>query len=125
MKNSSNPVVYFEIPVNDMARAMAFYSAVFGFDFEMDTIDGNMMAYFPSAGGETGVSGALAKGETYKPTLHGTLVYFAVTDIDRALSVAENSGGSVLFPKTSNDGSYFIAEIEDSEGNRIGLHMRT
>ena len=44
---SMNPVVYFEIPVADMNRAIAFYSAVFVFTFEKDIIDHNEMAFFP------------------------------------------------------------------------------
>ena len=47
MTKKSNPVVYFEIPVNDMNRAIKFYSAVFKFDFEKENIDGNEMALFP------------------------------------------------------------------------------
>jgi uncharacterized protein len=41
-----NPVSYFEIPVNDIGRAVAFYTAVFDYDFERVEIDGNDMALF-------------------------------------------------------------------------------
>ena len=45
--NTSNPVVYFEIPVNDMKRAEQFYTNVFNFSFEKEDIDGYEMSLFP------------------------------------------------------------------------------
>ncbi|WP_043159052.1 VOC family protein [Aeromonas hydrophila] len=42
-----NIAMHFEIPVTDMARAMAFYRRVFGIEFELTQIDGNEMALFP------------------------------------------------------------------------------
>lgn len=123
MDKRVNPVVYFEIPVTHMNRAMLFYKTVFNFDFELDTIDGNEMAFFPFSENGSGISGALAKGDSYKPTTNGTLIYFTTKDIDTSLRIVQQNGGKVLFPKTSNDGSYFVAEFEDSEGNKIGLHM--
>lgn len=63
----SNPVVYFEIPVTDMGRAIKFYKAVFHFDFDKKNIDNNEMALFPFVDENSGISGALAKGEIYKP----------------------------------------------------------
>ena len=63
MVKKSNPVVYFEIPVNDIDRAITFYKTVFNFDFSKEIIDGNEMALFPFADENSGISGALAKGD--------------------------------------------------------------
>ncbi|MCV9926112.1 VOC family protein [Flavobacterium sp. LS1R49] len=123
MKNKSNPVVYFEIPVTDIERAIQFYTAVFNFDFERDTIHDNEMAFFPLIEGNNGISGALAKGEIYKPTINGTLVYFNTEDIDATLNLAVKNGAEVLFPITSNGEYGSVAEFKDCEGNRIALHM--
>ncbi|RWX01699.1 VOC family protein [Flavobacterium cerinum] len=123
MKKVSNPVVYFEIPVADMDRAVQFYSAVFNFEFRNDIIDDNEMALFPFTDETGGISGALAKGEIYKPTINGTLIYFATEDIDQTLKLAVENGGEVLYSKTSNGELGFVAEFKDSEGNRIALHM--
>ncbi|MCL1639986.1 VOC family protein [Elizabethkingia sp. HX WHF] len=38
--SKTNPVVYFEIPVNDLQRAVKFYSAIFNFTFEKEIMDG-------------------------------------------------------------------------------------
>jgi uncharacterized protein len=118
-----NPVVYFEIPVLDIDRATKFYSAVFNFTFEKEVIDKNEMALFPFEDESTGISGALAKGEIYKPTKDGVVIYFKSENIDSALQLAVANGGKVLYPKTSNGELGFVAEFEDSEGNRIALHQ--
>ena len=123
MKSKSNPVVYFEIPVTDIERAIQFYSAVFNFEFERDTIHDNEMAFFPLTEDNKGISGALAKGEIYKPTINGTLIYFKTEDIDTTLDLALKNGAEVLFPITSNGEFGSVAEFKDCEGNRIALHM--
>ncbi|MEM7484839.1 MAG: VOC family protein [Bacteroidota bacterium] len=122
---SHNPVVYFEIPVTDMDRAVIFYSAVFNFSFEKEIIDGNEMALFPFAENSLGISGALAKGEIYKPTKDGALIYFKTDNIDESLLLVTKNNGQILYPKTSNDDLGFVAEFQDTEGNRIALHQST
>ena len=123
MTKRSNPVVYFEIPVNDIDRAIKFYKAVFGFDFDKDQIDNNEMALFPFSEENSGISGALAKGETYKPAKAGIVIYFNTLDVDRTLKLAVENGGKMLYPKTSIGALGTVAEFEDSEGNRIALHQ--
>jgi uncharacterized protein len=118
----SNPVVYFEIPVNDIERAINFYKVVFHFDFEKETIDSNEMALFPFSEENSGISGALAKGEIYKPTKDGVVIYFNTENIDETLNLATSNGGKILYPKTDN-GIGLVAEFEDTEGNRIALYQ--
>ncbi len=118
----SNPVVYFEIPVNDMNRAMFFYKNVFNFDFTQEIVDSNNMAFFPFESENTGISGALAKGAIYKPTNDGVLIYFTTENIDKTLKLAVLKGGKILYHKTNN-GIGFVAEFEDTEGNRIALYQ--
>ena len=119
-----NPVVYFEIPVTDMNRAIAFYSSVFGFLFAKEVIDHNDMAFFPFEDGARGITGALAMGEIYVPTVQGILIYFGTDDIDAILHKAVEAGGEILYPKTSNGDLGHVAEFKDSEGNRIALHQK-
>jgi hypothetical protein len=123
MNNTHNPVIYFEIPVTDMERAIKFYKAVFSFQFEKEVIDSNEMALFPFSDEGKGISGALVKGEIYKPTHNGVVIYFKTTDVQKTLQVAVANGGKILYPKTSNGNLGFVAEFEDSEGNRIALHQ--
>ncbi|MFM7544647.1 MAG: VOC family protein [Ignavibacteria bacterium] len=121
---SMNPVVYFEIPVTDMNRAIAFYSSVFGFSFAKEVIDHNDMAFFPFEDGARGITGALAMGEIYVPAVQGILIYFGTDDIDAILHKAVEAGGEILYPKTSNGELGHVAEFKDSEGNRIALHQK-
>ena len=118
----TNPVVYFEIPVVDMDRATRFYANVFNFTFDTTIIDNNAMALFPFTEKETGISGALAKGEIYQPTKNGVLIYFNTGNIDKTLTLAITNGAKILYPKTDN-GVGIVAEFEDTEGNRIGLYQ--
>ncbi len=122
MIKKSNPVVYFEIPVTDINRAIKFYKAVFHYDFDKENIDNNEMALFHFEEGNSGISGALAKGEIYKPTKAGVVIYFKTENIDETLKLATSNGGQILYPKTNN-GIGFVAEFEDTEGNRIALYQ--
>ena len=115
-----NPVSYFEIPVADMDRAIAFYEVVFSVSLERTVIDGLDMARFPFVENGRGASGALAKGDSYVPSKSGPRVYFFVESIDQTLSRAVSKGGKVAYPKTSV-GDFWVAEFEDSEGNQIAL----
>ncbi|KYH05902.1 glyoxalase [Chryseobacterium cucumeris] len=119
----TNPVVYFEIPVNDLERAEKFYSEVFNFSFEKEIIDSYEMAFFPFEEKNGGITGALAKGDVYKPSKNGVIIYFKTENIDRTLEQAVHHGGSVLYPKRIDEKYGFaVAEFEDPEGNRIALH---
>jgi uncharacterized protein len=115
---------YFEIPVNDLERAMKFYSSVFGCDFFKDVIHGNEMAFFPMNSNSPGITGALAKGEIYKPSTSGTLIYLATSNIDEALKKVTENGGEILFPKTDVPDYGAVAEFKDSEGNRTALFQK-
>lgn len=117
-----NPVVYFEIPVLDLARASGFYSKVFETTLTKDNVDGYQMAFFESSDQSFGATGALVVGEVYIPSHQGCFLYFGVESIDETVARALQHGGSVLYPKKSNGDLGFVAEIQDTEGNRIALH---
>ncbi|WP_256351210.1 VOC family protein [Aeromonas sp. sif0611] len=57
-----NIAIHFEIPVQDLERAIRFYEALFEIALERVHIDDNEMALFPLLDGVAGCSGALAKG---------------------------------------------------------------
>ncbi|MCU0532776.1 MAG: VOC family protein [Hydrococcus sp. Prado102] len=80
-----NPVSTFEIPVSDLDRAIKFYEKVFGYKFERVAIDSNEMAWFPMNESSSGISGTLAKGESYIPSTKGTRIYFSMYNIDDIL----------------------------------------
>lgn len=118
----ANPVVYFEIPVLDLSRACDFYSKVFETTLTRDVVDGYQMAFFDSSDDSFGATGALVVGDVYVPSHQGCFLYFGVESIDTTVARAIEHGGSVLYPKKSNGELGFVAEIQDSEGNRVALH---
>lgn len=116
-----NIAIHFEIPVQDLVRAICFYEQVFELELERASIDGNEMALFPLDEAAPGCSGALARGESYVPSLDGTRIYLRVGDIERALDRALGAGAKVLYPVTRVSEQIRVAEFQDSEGNRIAL----
>ena len=122
MADKVNPVIWFEIPVNDLQRAKAFYQNVFGFEFRLDEMGPWKMAFFPMEDGVVGTGGALVQAEGYTPALTGTVVYFTVADIEATLERVKASGGEVLTPKMSIGEYGFIGHFRDTEGNRVAVH---
>ena len=117
---ANNIGAYFEIPVIDMGRAINFYQALLGIELERGSIHEYEMAFFPYENNGVGISGALAKGDVYKPSIDGVFLYLKIDDIDLVIRKAVELGSEVLLEKIEAD-SYFVAEIKDSEGNRICL----
>lgn len=111
-------IAWFEIPVRDLDRAARFYEAVFGRPLARDHVDGYDMAMFS---GPDGPEGALVTGDVYVPGKAGPILYFRVGDIDATLARAAQAGGRTLYPRKDIGAPGWVAEFEDSEGNRIAL----
>lgn len=124
MEQTWNPVGWFEIPVNDMARAKAFYEHVLQTTLEEHVVENHQMAWFPMKDANKGAGGSLVQGEGCIPADKGVLIYFTAPDIEAALSRALEKNGTVLVGKTSIGPYGYFAFILDTEGNRIGLHSR-
>jgi len=112
-------VVWFDVPVAALDRAMKFYRAVLAIDITED-FHGMRVGVMQHADGE--VSGCLVQHED-QPSAGGLLLYFNVARrIDEALSLVEANGGKIVAPKHSIGPWGFRAIVLDSEGNRIALH---
>ncbi|WP_232461249.1 VOC family protein [Cellvibrio sp. PSBB006] len=126
----SNPVVHFEIYVEDMTRAKAFYEAVFETRLEQmpnPTPEMEMDMWFFPMDKDTGMSsygagGMLIKMDGFTPGGGGTLVYFGCDDCAVQAARAAEHGGTVFQEKTSIGEHGFCAVVRDTEGNLIGLH---
>jgi len=118
-----NALNWFEIPANDLQRAIGFYQSVLGLTFTPDTcFDDVEIAVFPHS--ETGVGGALVKAAHLQPNAQGTIAYLGTSELDAVLARVPTAGGAVLKPKTFlHEDIGHIAVIRDSEGNTVGLHM--
>jgi predicted enzyme related to lactoylglutathione lyase len=125
----NNAVNWFEIYTSDFERAKSFYSKVFKYvltDIAVDSERHSQMKYatFPNDPNGKGATGALVQLDVAKPGVGGTLVYFDSEEIDAELSRVEAAGGKIIRPKLNIGDFGFIALIEDTEGNMIGLHSR-
>ena len=121
-----NAINWFEIYVDDFERAGKFYTQVFKCELKEIPIVNerhSQMRYATFTGDPkgAGASGALVKLDVAKPGIGGTLVYFDCREIDEELSRVEVAGGRVIRPKQDIGDMGFIALIEDTEGNMIGL----
>lgn len=120
---TTNPVGWFEVPVNDMKRAKAFYEKSFGYTLQTPVkMQGFDMSFFPIEREGTGAGGSLIQGPGYTPSHEGPLIYFSVPDIPPVEQKIAKNGGKVHKPKMSIGEYGFISICEDSEGNRIALH---
>ncbi len=118
----NNPVVWFEIYVQDMSRAKAFYESVFRAELARLGNSEIEMWSFPMAMGGTGASGALVKMGGVPSGGNSTLVYFTCTDCAVEAARVTVHGGHVQREKMSIGEYGFIALAVDTEGNMIGLH---
>ncbi len=125
---SNTVAVWFELPATDLGRAQSFYEAVTGRPMrrEMAPCGTMEMALFLPPDGTDCPQGCVAKGEHFRPSQDGALVYLdGGDDLAAPLSRAEAAGGTVLMPKTSIAPHGFIAMFLDTEGNRVGLYSMT
>ena len=122
-----NPVVWFEIYVQDMARAKRFYETVFECRLEPlpppdGPASGFEMLAFPMAMPGPGAGGTLVKMEGVQPGGGGTLVYFGCDDCAVQQGRVVDAGGQIHKPKFSIAPYGHCALVVDTEGNCIGLH---
>lgn len=119
---STNPVGWFEVYVEDMPRAKAFYEEVFRVELE-PLGDGEPELWkFPQSMTDYGASGALARMEGFGAGRNSVLVYFTCLDCAIELARVTEAGGQVQQEKFSIGEYGFVALAIDTEGNMIGLH---
>ena len=118
----ANSVGWFEIYVDDMSRAKAFYEKVFGVRLEkLDNPKIDMWS-FPSQQESYGASGALVRMPGFEAGANSVLVYFTCADCAVEAAKAVNAGGRIQKEKESIGKYGYIALVFDTEGNMIGLH---
>jgi len=111
-------VVWFDMPVTDLARASRFYSKV---------LEAEINEEFPGVSvfkhGSDDVTGCLYLSDEVTPSDQGVLLYFDVSGrLDQALAAVGQYGGSIQKPTESIGEFGQRAIVLDCEGNRIALH---
>ncbi|HAT40511.1 MAG TPA: lactoylglutathione lyase [Rheinheimera sp.] len=118
----ANPVCWFEIYVDDIARAKAFYETVLHVELQPLPVDGIAMYAFDMSEQQVGAGGALIHVPEVKAGNNSTVVYFACEDCAVEESRVVAAGGQVHRPKMSIGPYGFVTLVIDTEGNLIGLH---
>ena len=120
MKNAVN---WFEIPATNYERAKKFYGTMLGIaitDMHMPNVKYGM---FPYDNDNNGVGGGIVEMEGAKPSANGITLYLnAGNDLNDPLGRVESAGGKILTPKTDIGENGYMAQLMDTEGNRIALH---
>ena len=118
----NNPVGWFEIYVQDMERAKAFYEHVLGVQLsKLDAPDLEMWA-FPMYEEHYGAPGALVRMPGFPSGANSVLVYFSCENCAIEEARAASSGGKVEREKFSIGSYGYVSLVTDTEGNMIGLH---
>lgn len=115
-------IVFVEVPVTDIDRAMAFYGTIF--DKTLEKVDDGVRQYATIGNGEQGaISMSITQAEGFTPSSDGPLIYLTFDEtIDATLKRVEDAGGKIAMPKTSMGEFGFMATFNDTEGNAFGLY---
>jgi predicted enzyme related to lactoylglutathione lyase len=117
-------VIHFELPADDVERAQAFYSEVFG--WRMQTIPGmgyTLVGTTPSDERGMPVEPGSINGGMLKrqPPVQAPVITIHVPDVEAALRAVEKRGGQVVGEKMQVGDMGFAAYFRDPEGNVVGL----
>jgi len=123
----SNSVNWFEIYVQDLDRAKAFYEAVLG--IELSPLpggpDGELgMLAFPQNFESYGAGGALVHAPGMPSGGNSTLVYFGCEDCATEAARVNGAGGQLERDKMAIGEYGFVAHAKDPDGNMFGLHSQ-
>jgi predicted enzyme related to lactoylglutathione lyase len=111
-----NRIVWAEIPVADLERAISFYQAVVNCEIDRQEQDGKAIGVIPD-------SATLLVAANEISVNSGILVYISVEKrIRDAVKQVEDHGGKILQRIHTIEPYGFRAIVQDSEGNRIALH---
>ena len=124
MTPGRNPVGWFEIYVDDLARAQRFYERVFNVTLQPLNSPVVKMLAFPMQGDVPGCPGALVHMPGGRPSGNAVIIYFSCVDCAIEGARAAENGGSIFKQKFSIGEYGYIVLVTDTEGNMIGLHSR-
>jgi predicted enzyme related to lactoylglutathione lyase len=116
-----NQIVWCDIPVKDLDRAIKFYTGVLGQAVKKESYPGMTFGLLPHV--QESVSGCLVEMADAKPSADGPLIYLNCSGrLDIAIATVELNGGKILKAKHEIGPYGSRAVILDSEGNRVALH---
>lgn len=122
-----NPVVHFELPYQNAARAAAFYRSAFG--WQTQELGGDMGHYVvvttatadarPDAP-RGAINGGLYEKKADWPAQYPSIV-IGVEDLERSMQAVRAAGGDVLGAPVEIPGIGLYVSFTDTEGNRNSM----
>ena len=116
-------VVHFEIHAADTDRAVNFYKALFGWDFQK--WEGPMEYWLITTGpnDQPGINGGLVRrqGEIDGQAVIAYVCTVDVENLDASVQTAVDNGGQIALPKMPIPGMGWLAYCKDTEGNIFGM----
>lgn len=119
--------IHFEIHAANAARAVAFYTSVFGWTAE-DWSDYAAVPYFGLRTGEgAGIDGAIMGIQGENPAVGapvmGAVLTIGVADFDAIADAIVAAGGTVALAKHALPGMAWQGYFHDTENNVFGIHQ--
>jgi uncharacterized protein len=131
-------VVWFEIPVRDLDKAMRFYSEVLSVKIEKSKFIDLEYGVFNKE--DKSIKGVLVGKENKNPS-EGIVLFFYVIDMSDSLRSVVKLGGKIVIEKTLlkqktkegytlnnnliDDNMGYYSEFTDCDGNRICLYSNS
>lgn len=115
-------VIYFDIAADDVERAIKFYEAVFG--WKIVKARGPLDYWLVSTGAkeDAGIDGGIAPREVAWQRI---TCFVDVGSLAATLAKVQTQSGTILQPKTVIPGEGYIAVVQDTEDNVIGIIERS
>ena len=114
----NNPVCHWELMVNDLGKAKAFYERVFDWKFDTSRPEYTMIETGAPPGG----------GMMLRPPaapIAALNTYFAVVDIDATLRQVVEAGGTVAVPRTEIPAVGWFAMFLDPDNIPVGIFQES
>ncbi|KAK6526336.1 hypothetical protein TWF694_004934 [Orbilia ellipsospora] len=118
-------ICWIQIPAADVTRAKKFYTEAFEFEFKPTPAgykeEDLAMFTLKNPGGT--LTGGVTKTDPNSAPSAGTILYFMVGDVDKALEKIEGLGGKTRVEKKPEGEHGLVGLFEDTEGNVHGVYQ--
>lgn len=113
-----NNVGWFEIGTGKPAETRRFYGELFDWSFSVDE-SGELRYHEVTGPGADGPSGGIRASDGHHPDY--AIFYVVVRDVAETVGRAEELGGKVVVPPTTNPAGLTFAQLQDSAGHHFGV----
>ena len=116
-------VMHFEIHAGDCQRAVKFYKAVFGWEFQKWEGPAEYWMVMTGPNDQPGINGGLVqrRGEIDGQAVIAYVCTVDVSSVDDSAKTVESNGGQVVVPKMPIPGVGWLVYCKDTEGNIFGM----